>query len=226
MLEWMALPQHKRARSVLVKKLCREGLEAAYTHVRAFHGCRPTDIPSYLRHGIRPLSRETVVADARRLLLGKGRPPVTRAILAKALRQVITDRAYQGVYLAVDERHLMKYAGHYMVYGSEALAAVAAILTTELHWNVQALLLEHGTPTVFVADVPCGCISSADLVELRDAVVEELGCTNQAHPSDLDLTLRLARALPSTAIRTYYSIPRVHDPLRWREYVHRGQTSP
>ena len=55
---------------------------------------------------------------------------MTRTMLAKALSEIVTDRADRGVYLAVDERHLMKYAGHYMVYGSEALTAVAILLNS------------------------------------------------------------------------------------------------
>ncbi len=223
--EWSGLPQPGAARAELRRRLKRYGFESLYTHVRAFHGCRPDDIASYLTHGLRPLSRRTTIETARRQFLGKGQPPVTEAALTEALERILRDRANGRVYVAIDERHLLRYCGHYMVYGSEALAGVAASLTRQLGWNVQPLLLTAGAPTVFVLNVPCSFIPSVTLVELTDAVVGELGHAADSEPSDLDFALVLNRKLLPSSIVRYYSVIRVHDPIRWQEHVHRGGSS-
>jgi len=108
-----------------------------------------------------------------------------------------------------------------MVYGSEAVAGVAAQLTRGMGWNVQTLLLTSGTPTVFAVDVPCSAVSGETLTEVTKAILEELGCEADKEPSIIDFTLAPGRALPADSIVRYYSVHRLHDPILWQEYVHR-----
>jgi hypothetical protein len=125
------------------------------------------------------------------------------------------------VYLALDERHLLERCGHYLVYGSEALAGVAAQLHRHLGWNVQVLLLQTGTPTIFAFDVPCSALSAEDLDELARNIVGELEYPPDGEPSMKDFTVAPRRRLPPSLIVRHYSVCRVHDPVLRREYVHR-----
>ncbi len=157
---------------------------------------------------------------ARELLLGKGTPAVTEPMLTDAVTEIVPSRDNGLVYLAVDERHLLRFCGHYMVYGSEALAGIAARLTRRVGWNVQRLLCKSGTPTMLIVDVPCSYISS-EIPELKKRIFEELHNPPGEEPTEIDFTFAVRSVIPPTAIVGYYSLIRVHDPLRWTEYVHK-----
>ena len=216
---WHDLPHAARDRDQLREDLQNVGFQSQYTHVRAFHACCPRDVWEYFRIGLRPLSRRAAVRTARTLFLGQGTPPITEHLLHAALDELLPDRLDGRVYVGIDDRELLEDCGHYLMYGSEALAGVAAMLTKRLGWNVQCLLASLGTPTVLVVDVPCTRVSMSDLQELSSAIIDELGCEAVPESSVIDFTLTIEGFLPRTAVVSCYSVPRIANASACQEYV-------
>jgi hypothetical protein len=156
---------------------------------------------------------------ARALFLGRGNPPVTEDLLREALEEVVGSRTDGRVYVGIDDRELVESCGHYLMFGSEALAGVAASLTQQLGWNVQALLVEVGTPSVVVVDVPCTRISDATLEELSNTTIGELEGESVPESSVIDFTIVVERGLPKSAVVSCYSVPHIPDADTCHEYV-------
>jgi len=131
----------------------------------------------------------------------------------------VSSRTDGRVWVGIDDRELVDLCGHYLMFGSEALAGVAADLTRELGWNVQTLLAEVGTPTVVIVDVPCSRISTATLEELSNAVLDELEDEPIADSSVKDFSIAIERGLPKSSVVSCYSVPRIADAAVCHEYV-------
>jgi hypothetical protein len=217
--KWHGLPQAVRDREQLRGNLNKFGFDSIYTHVRAFHACCPVDVWEYFLRGLRPPSRQTVVSKARALFLGKGNPTVTEDHLREALEEVLYSRTDGRVYVGIDDRELVESCGHYLMFGSEAVAGVAADLTRCLGWNVQTLLAELGTPTVVVVDVPCSRISATTLEELSNVILSELEEEAVPEGSVIDFTIVVEHGLPKSSVVSCYSVLRIADAELCHDYV-------
>ena len=177
----------------------------AYSRIRLFHACRPTDIGSYFQNGLRPLSIHMMNDRAKGLFLSGGFPDITEGRLHDAITDLKGDRRDGKLYLCLDDVELVNYAPHYHQYGSEYLHAIAVRLSKDCVRALQSL----GTPTIFVCDVPTGYLDDADILALvteltRRAILET---QNPGDYHGIDHTVAFHEPLPASVITSYYHPP-------------------
>lgn len=123
-----------------------------YQHIRAFHGCRPTNFQSYFLHGLQCQSAEFIENQFLKIF---------EDVSVAATSQVVTEfrdrkRAERGrFWVVLDEHELIERCGHYLIQGSEYLMALAATLCRLAPPEDYRLRLRSsGTPTIFELHIP------------------------------------------------------------------------
>lgn len=170
-----------------------------FSHVRLFHGCRPVDVRSYydqgiLRHGPAVLDR------ARRFLRGYAVP---EGLIDAAIRDVNFNTDEGRVFLAFDDEHLIKHAGHYLIYGSESLMAITASLIWLGHRDLQWELTRVGRPTLVVCDVPVERLpfhSRREIAQTLYQTYRQYRSRQPAHVRSIDHTVVLRTDVPPEAV--------------------------
>ncbi|MBD7970354.1 hypothetical protein [Paenibacillus gallinarum] len=115
-----------------------------FTHIRAFHGCRTSDLDSYYTHGIKPLTKERSYEQLQYIL--KIKPFITEDQISTKLNEIWTEP--KRVWFTITKEELLYRSGHYLLYGSELLNAVLS------QFYLRDELKKNGIPTIFVCDVP------------------------------------------------------------------------
>ena len=122
----------------LAKKLSSQTL-------RMYHGCRPVNLSSYTSQGLRIHRHAELVENLRKLV--QSDPRLSSIDLDDRIKKVPRQYDDGKSFLTFDERFMVEYAGHYIIYGGEWTAAVLG------DGNRQPLL-ERGTPTILLIDLP------------------------------------------------------------------------
>lgn len=189
-----------------------ERLRESYDGVRAYHGCRPLTIDSYLLEGLK-LANHTERTRQAVEFFTSARQDLTRAAVEKAADQQ-SGIDNQRVYACWDDRALLQYCGHYIIRGSEFLQGIAARL------HCRDLLEQVGVPTIIDIDVPMSFISDGDLQGLA-CEMSQSGRARNVPISDGAFTLR--RPLPPSTIVRHRTVTDVIDPVNgMRPYRYRG----
>lgn len=172
--------------------------------LRAFHGTRPTDIASYYRHGIEPLSPARWCALAAECFPSRGDDPALTAMIARVcdVQFELVRREGERVHFCCDERLLEQRDGYHLLYGSLSLLAVAIQIDKKLGTDFKAALRARGEPVVFVCDVPTTLIEDEVLVRLVADLRAALAHAGEggALPTPLGFHFSLPEALPPAAI--------------------------
>lgn len=169
----------------------------AYTHIRGYHACRPVDIQDYYQYGIRAFSEETMQKNA-------------LSIFNKTLKEILdTDNCGENqqkkeVHFVVTKKLLLEDAGHYLCYGSEYLAGIAAHLDGGIIGPYHNRLLKTGIPTIFVCDVPIAC--------LPEYLIEDFN-ENYNLQVSIDFGFWINQDLPSEYIVAHEHPTKMYDPL-------------
>lgn len=149
-----------------IRKLRRrftEFFEKTFTHVVAYHGCRPVDIEPYKTKGIIPCDIDERIKIARELF------EELDDFNGTDFNNAITDIG-KGIYFEysgdkvgffVSRQGLME-SNHYLQSGSEVLQAIAS----KLGKNASDLLESRGTPTIIKCDLPIEWLD----VETKDPI--------------------------------------------------------
>lgn len=143
-----------------------------FASIRMYHCCRPIDTESYYSKGIRVLDSNETNRRFRDLFLNNPSfPEITEFHIEQAISSMADSYMRHGyVYFAIDDRFLITYCSHYLVYGSEYIQAMAAFLERELKCGAKSELKKVGRPTVFKADMPVGKIRNAEMRELAEDI--------------------------------------------------------
>jgi|GEM_PF-704549 len=150
---------------VEVKLTSTFNLSKEYTHIRGYHGCRPLDVETYYLNGIKPLTKNDMLLETLHRLKGT-------YIDDKKIRNAFEKRwqselsSEEGIWFTVSTEELLN-SGHYMIYGSEFIQAVAADLLSH------DLLKNHGIPTIFSIDIPLSNISVDWLQCLESNIIQK-----------------------------------------------------
>lgn len=147
----------KRGMEVDSRTLLSDRLSKRFRAFRAAHGARPEEVPQYYRDGLLPLSPGSSHDQARKIFLSGEFPELTEDHLQHAIERVGADLRAGRVWFAGNEKMLVEDCGHYMLYGSEYLTALAAWIGN--HSDYRQVLKRFGVPTVFVCDVPLSYIA-------------------------------------------------------------------
>ena len=134
------------------------------SRLRVYHGCRPVDINSYLTNGIRILRQEDFVKEMREFI--NADPRLAGVDLDKKLKEYPREYDQGKSFLTFDDRMMIEWAGHYLIYGSEW----KAVLLGRSNWGI---LLEQGTPTMLLIDLPGSFVPENILEQFaRDLLLE------------------------------------------------------
>lgn len=167
-----------------------------FTHIRAYHGCRPLDIGTYQAKGICSITYE----DAKQELLDRFQ---NSNISPKRLLEVFEKHwedlkdIQKGVWFTLTKKELLEESGHYLIAGSEFLLSIA----TELFCQYE--LRKVGTPTILCCDVPVNLISPFWLKTLQQAI--ETGSFNPCG-------FKISGPLPAEDIINMEFPTRIKDP--------------
>lgn len=174
-----------------------------YTHLRAYHACRPENIQTYIHEGLLPFSRETALDDAIRKLVG-GRVTATNIRTQfEAIWQESDTSQHSRVWLALEKSELLEWSCHYLIYGSELLNALA------MNLGCRDRLKRIGRPTIVVCDVPIEDISSTWLNGLEEALWE--GETSMR-------SIAVFKVEPQNVVNFLYPTGWVNDPYTRMRY--------
>jgi len=138
-------------------------LRKRFRALRCVHGTRTAELESFYGDGLKPMVPEMIHDQARAIYLSGDFPELAEIDLQRAIAQVGTNVRGGRLYFECNEKMLRRYAGHYMLYGSEYLVAIARNLPgLQDYANV---LKTRGTPTLFVCDVPLDLVDHSVLME-------------------------------------------------------------
>lgn len=190
-----------------------------YSHIRVYHGCRPTDPQSYYEKGILPLIalKDVQVNRFREIFLNGDFPELTEEMLQQSIKKV--GQKDDDLCLAIDDRHIIKRAGHYLIYGGEYLGNLVTYLSVESTKKYDSVLRKIGKPTVFEINLPntTEYVSDDKIWRLYSRMLTEW-LYNIAHSRTesnlLDSTFSLNEPLPPEYIHKHYNFTvKIPDPL-------------
>lgn len=145
------------------KRCLAQRLRERYRAMRAVHGTRTAEHDRFYSEGLQPLVPDRFHADAREVFLSGDFPELSESDLQSAIAKVGADLREGRVFFEANEEMLIEHAGHYMLYGSEYLLAIAANIGNRRDYR--QVLKNRGIPTLFVCDVPLDFISADTLLE-------------------------------------------------------------
>ena len=179
-----------------------------YSHVRAYHACRPANPSDYYKNGICPLSHEKLLTDFMPFIEKIIGFPVPLEKV-ELVREKIGSIHEKRVFLALDKDTLIERAGHYAIYGSEFIHAMAV----HLGENGLPITREHlklmGTPTIFTVVFP---IDKASDRAIRELVIN---INNAIYKKDIatqvDFTFEFSTAIDADCIMAHEHPKRIKD---------------
>lgn len=166
---------------------------------------------SYYESGLRPADDYELIRYAKSVFCGDGGLDVSEDavdIAASNMRYSNSGR----LFLALDDRALIEWAGHYLIYGSEFVMSLGMELAGERAGDVQRILKSAGTPTMFVLNAPTAQMTDSDLSQLAWYISTNQSTT--ASPEIIDFTIELDCVLPPACVLSHYhptEVPDHHD---------------
>lgn len=135
-----------------------------YTHIRAYHACRPIDIQKYLTEGLQIISRKQALKASLDRIKSDF---ITEEEIKKKFNEnwKELDDIHKRVWLKMNKEELLSWSGHYLIYGSEFINALA----TEL--GCKSSLKKVGIPTIFHCNIPLNNISSFSIMDIEEGIV-------------------------------------------------------
>jgi hypothetical protein len=183
-----------------------------------YHGCRPAEIEPYYRRGLRPSDLQQLNELARQRFLTKEFPEITEAAfdsaVALASNSATMARDDGKIFVAIDDRELIRHCGHYLIYGSEHVCGIAAKLCREYGRDYQQVLKRYGTPTVFRISLPMCDVAHREVQSLAECLHKVIWeSRKQRTPPRFDWTFTLNVPIPPEQVLGHYHPIEIPDPL-------------
>lgn len=163
-----------------------------YTHIRAYHACRPLNIQKYLSEGIQVQSRKQALNEALARICSSY---VSESDIKKQFNANWKDAESQ-VFLNVNRQELLTASSHYLIYGSEFLNRLAMEL------GCRGSLKDAGIPTIFCCDIPVDDVTPTIIFEIESNI--ESGYTE-------DITITVEEVLPCDIVDYEHPSQRLMD---------------
>jgi hypothetical protein len=185
-------------------------------NAEVFHACRPLDVAEYLDAGVFTATwarREEQLCRLMRELEVK-RLDQDRLLEAFHAEMSLPDIDIGALFLALDQRHLLEFCGHYLILGSEWIAS-------QLGPGYYAVLRRVGIPTLLRIRLPLAWASAGDRKAIASELLREWTRLKALHDSsvrDIDFTFRLSRSIPQAHVVSHshpLDIPDPHHPNGW-----------
>lgn len=131
-----------------------------YTHLRAFHACRPLKISDYQNNGITSISYQSALQDV------KERVVCSYVSAEEAISEFKKEWSnlksiHKRVWLQMNKEELLRMSSHYLIYGSEFINTLA------MNLGCRNNLKQIGFPTIFYCDIPIEDIDWQDLYDIQ-----------------------------------------------------------
>ncbi|WP_047468734.1 glyoxalase superfamily protein [Delftia sp. ZNC0008] len=149
-----------------------ERLLDRYRAIRACHGTSAPTVDSFYKQGLRPLDIQEFHDQARKIFLSGEYSELSEDNLERAMEYVSPVTREGRVYFEANERFLIEMCGHYMLYGSEYLTALAANLGGTRDYR--RVLKNRFDPTLFVCDVPLENLHPGTVAEFAGTALESI----------------------------------------------------
>jgi hypothetical protein len=144
-----------------------------YTHLKAFHGCRPVALSSYCEQGLRGQDGDQLIRLFRQIFADVPASDLDAAVASLGDRSAHERGA---IWLVSDDREMIEEYSHYVIQGSEFLMALAATLgVSRSGEDYRFRLRDRGVPTILEIDLPVGIVNSGDIGEVANLVLSEWG---------------------------------------------------
>lgn len=202
-----------------------QSLSDHYTHLKAFHGCRPLSLSSYYEHGLQGQDADQLALQFRAMF-----PEVPATDLDAAIGSLggRSARERGAIWLVGDDREMIEQYGHYIIQGSEYLMALAAHLGVSPGGEEYRFLLrERGIPTVLEIDIPIGIVQWWDIEEVAKMVLSVWGqqVTKRRVGSGPSPCYVIHRTIDAQYIRNHTHPEKILDPHRgYIQYLNRLRT--
>jgi len=190
--------------------------------VRAFHGCKPIKLDTYVHAGIVPFSAARLRDEFVDAFFDQCGRAVSMDEVEMAISQISTNRR-NGVWLSMNRASLIEDGSHLMLFGSEALQGLAAQLLPKRLPHFREVLRSRGTPTILECEVPFASLSSDQASELVGMILETVVC--QIRDREFDDPMRdfgfcISHCLPPSAITGVTHPSELYDVFGrcWRRY--------
>jgi len=216
-LQWLAdlLPQHLSDAYNLRNEVLKS-LRSHFTHLVAYHGCRPLDFNSYKERGIVPLDPAAAKRELLQRICEADVSGPTKEQLLLACKS--TDASYREgrVFFEASRRLLLDFCGHYLLYGSEyAVGILRSISSTKDYAQILKL---QGQPTLLTCEVPISWLKHATQEELAGSLIgayfSEKLTPDYVHPSNgMGFGFEIFRSLPPALIVQVDRLDFVRDPI-------------
>jgi hypothetical protein len=185
--------------------------------VRLVHGCRALSLGSYLAIGIRPYDTSALRKVLDGYLGNRQIAPYRDAILETVAELAGRANGF-NVFLALDERDMLRTAGHYLIYGSEWLTAA-------LGKDCRGILKRTGVPTLVYVNLPLKKASRSERLQLSHRLLREwvrLSSRPTALPSFADFTFVVGGGVDADLIGGHRHPRAIVDPFEgFRMYRNR-----
>ena len=182
-----------------------------YSHVKTYHACRPINIQSYLENGVCIQSFEELIEGFIANLEKYCKIELSKKEILSAIAQSRFPLHQKRLYTVLDDDFLIRYAGHYAIYGSEYIAGLAQILREETGKVSKENLKQYGMPTVLVIDLNLNKVSEYDFEALVKVVNNAI--FYGVEPGSIDFTFELTDSVSPEEIVSFYNPKVINDPL-------------
>ncbi len=189
-----------------------------YSHIRFYHACRPTaeDIQSYYEKGVLPsIELKDVQVDRfRSIFLNGDFPELTEEMLQQSIEKV--GPKDKELSLEMDDRFVIEYSGHYLIYGSEYLGNLVHNLPIENIDKYKSVLREIGRPTFIEINLPNTTEYVYDdhiAFVINRMITEWTSCLaySTTEPSTFELVVELSKPLPPEHIYSHSYPTKITD---------------
>jgi hypothetical protein len=181
-----------------------------YTHIKVYHACRPVDIKTYYNNGLLIANYNCLSSEQLPSIFKSLGIQVPSEVLKREADK-LGDLHNSYAFVVLDDRFILEYAGHYLIYGSEYLSAIVVGLQKEIVGLSKHDLKKIGIPTMFEIQMPIRYASYSDLCQLVRVVNNSIFEDELFY--DLDFTFQLNQALKSEYFVGHYHPNKIRDPL-------------
>lgn len=180
-----------------------------YTHVKAFHGCRPDSLASYYAQGLLGQDGERLNKKFREIFAD-----VDASDVEHVIEQSKSEAEPGQIFLTADDRKMINGYGHYAISGSEYLLGLAAKLPPRRpREDHRQRLRQFGIPTVFEVDIPMTHLNHHQRMSLTKTILSAWGQLLAKRPVGTGSApcFAIRQDLPPEHIKDHYHPEQIHD---------------
>jgi hypothetical protein len=165
------------------------------------------NLDEFYRNGLVPLEPSEWQEKAYELFMNPNFPEISASQVEAAVAKISTKTTKGYIHFGLDDKFLISYAGHYLIHGSEYLAAIAIELGRQTGRDFKRVLRDIGKPTVFICDIPVAKVSFGEIYELSGTLLAKIfDSILSGHPvsTTLDFTITLDEIVSPECIVSHY----------------------